>query len=81
VKGIFVLFAISTLLVGCSEYIRRNEMSGGEILYRSRCSACHMLIKREALSKDGWRIAVERYGKNLKEEEKEAILEYLAGGE
>jgi hypothetical protein len=73
-----VLFlTIIPLLAGCSGYIRGTELSEGERLYRSRCSACHMLIEKDALSRDGWELAVKRYGEKLKEEEKKKILEYL----
>lgn len=65
------------LFAGCLGYIKGTQMSEGERLYRSRCSACHMLIKRSALSKEGWEIAVKRYGAKLKEREKELIIEYL----
>lgn len=76
-KFILLILTITPLLAGCSEYIRGTDMSEGERLYRSRCSACHMLIKKDALSKDGWELAVKRYGGKLSEEDKRKIIEYL----
>jgi len=76
-----VILAIYTLLAGCSGYIRGTELSEGEKLYRSRCSACHMLIEKNALSKDGWELAVKRYGSKLSEEQKRKIVEYLTQSE
>lgn len=59
------------LVAGCV------TLSQGERLYRSRCSACHMLIPPREYSQEGWRYAVDRYGKHLTASEKEEVLEYL----
>lgn len=76
---IWLLIAICSLLLGCSGYMKGAKISEGERLYRSRCSACHMLISRDALSGEGWELAVKRYGAKLKDEEKKKILDYLKG--
>lgn len=76
-KLIFYIMTLTPLLLRCTGYIRDTELSEGEKLYRSRCSACHMLIEKNELSKDGWELAVKRYGDKLKEEDKRKILEYL----
>lgn len=65
------------LLASCTGYIKGDQMAEGERLYRSRCSACHMLIEKSALSREGWEIAVKRYGAKLKEDERNQIIEYL----
>ncbi len=80
-KLILFILTINTLLPGCSKYIRGTGLSEGEKLYRSRCSACHILIDKDALSRDGWELALRRYGGKLTEDEKRKIIKYLTGSE
>jgi len=57
----------------------------GEELVNTRCTVCHTRERIDAASKDraGWEATVDRmisYGAQLTPEEREAVLDYLAGG-
>ena len=55
------------------------EMSGGEMLYRAKCSSCHNIIEPSRHGKETWEIYVDEYGKKMTIEEKRAVLQYLVG--
>ncbi|HEY4717041.1 MAG TPA: cytochrome c [bacterium] len=74
----YLLIVLGPLCLACSSLIKSTDkISDGERLYRSKCSACHMLIERERLSKEGWKAAVEKYGAKLTEEDRSKILQHL----
>lgn len=61
-----------------------SEVLDGKKLIDERCAVCHTLEKVQSAQKDraGWEITVERMiqsGARLTEEEKNAVIDYLAG--
>lgn len=54
-----------------------REMSEGELLYRSKCSVCHIPLKPESRPCGVWEKYVERYAPTLSPEEREKMLRYL----
>jgi hypothetical protein len=77
-KLLFLLFGTVGLLVlvyGCQEMA--VKMSGGEMLYRAKCSSCHKLIAPWRFEKEKRHRYVDKYGKKMTDEEKRVVLEYL----
>ena len=74
----FIFIFVFAMIVGC-QYMG-VEMSDGERLYRSKCSSCHNIIAASEYDKLTWEKYIDKYDKKLKREEKELMLEYLAGG-
>lgn len=56
---------------------KKKPLSESERLYRSKCASCHRLLPPKKYSDEKWEEYVIKYGKKLKEEEKQRILEYL----
>jgi cytochrome c5 len=66
------------LVYGCHNMAR--EMSCGEMLYRAKCSSCHNVIAPKDHDPEEWHLYVERYGREMTDEEKGTVLHYLTGG-
>jgi hypothetical protein len=64
------------LVYGCQNMA--VQMSGGEKLYRAKCSSCHRVIAPGDHDEEEWRLYVDKYGKKMTDEEKKVVLEYLA---
>ena len=58
-----------------------KNFSNSEILYRGKCSSCHNLIEPTRFDKEAWHLYIDKYGQEMKDEEKELLLEYLTGSE
>lgn len=56
---------------------KSSRFKEGDRLYRSKCTSCHRLLPPEDYPMEQWQEYVEKYGKKIKEEEKNKILEYL----
>ena len=79
---LFCVFGVVCLLIfvyGCAKMAK--PMSDGEALYRSKCSSCHNTIPPSRYDKEDWRGYIDKYGRKMTDEEKRAVLEYLADTE
>jgi len=56
-----------------------KPMDAGEIMYGRKCSSCHNLIEPSRFDKEQWKYYVDKYGKKMTNEEKQLLLDYLAG--
>ncbi|MHC4642275.1 MAG: c-type cytochrome [Planctomycetota bacterium] len=63
------------LVYGCQNMA--VQMSGGEKLYRAKCSSCHSVIAPGNHDEEQWCLYVDKYGKKMTDEEKRIVLEYL----
>lgn len=54
-------------------------MDEGAIMYSRKCSSCHNLIEPSRFDKEQWQYYVDKYGKKMTIEEKQLLLDYLAG--
>jgi hypothetical protein len=52
--------------------------SDNEILYRAKCSSCHNLIEPVDFEKATWWPYIQKYGQEMKSEEKQRLLNYLS---
>lgn len=73
------LFIILTILAFSSVAFaaKKSPMTEGERLYRRKCASCHRLLPPKKYSDEKWEEYVIKYGKKIKEQDKQKILEYL----
>jgi hypothetical protein len=74
---IFGAIGLFTLIYGCQSMA--VQMSGGERLYRAKCSSCHNIIEPRCHDEETWHKYVEEYGKKMTAREKRLVLQYLVG--
>ena len=74
---ILVIMCPLMLVYGCQNMA--VQMSGGEKLYRAKCSSCHSVISPGDHDEENWRMYVGKYGKKMTEEEKRIVIEFLTG--
>jgi hypothetical protein len=55
------------------------QMSEGQRLYQAKCSSCHNLVEPERFDYLQWRSYIDKYGSKLSAEQKQFMLDYLAG--
>jgi hypothetical protein len=75
-----LLLVIGTCLVvlaGC--FGLGVQMGEGQRLYHAKCSSCHNLVEPERFDYQQWRSYVDKYGDELSAEQKQVMLDYLAG--
>jgi len=63
------------LIYGCQNMA--VQMSYGEMLYRAKCSSCHNIIEPNYHDQQTWDIYVDKYGRKMTAEEKQAVLQYV----
>lgn len=68
-----IILANSSVVIA----VEKSPLKESERLYRSKCASCHRLLPPKKYSDEKWEEYVIKYGKKLKEEEREKILEYL----
>ncbi len=76
---LFALLTVLPLFYSCQNVAK--NFSKSEILYSGKCSSCHNLIEPARFDKETWRLYIDKYGQEMKDEEKELLLDYLTGGE
>ncbi|MHC4535356.1 MAG: hypothetical protein ACYS6K_15505 [Planctomycetota bacterium] len=81
-KSLLLLFGAVGLFMsihGCQSMA--IQMSVGEKLYRAKCSSCHNIIEPSCHNNETWQKYVDEYGRKITIEEKQLVLEYLAGSD
>ena len=61
--------------IGCQE---SNQLPTAQKLYSSKCSSCHRLIPPEKHTPAEWKLYIDRYGKKLTNDQKNALLTHLS---
>ena len=77
-KRLLICLIILLFCYSCQD--RTKNFTKSEILYRGKCSSCHNLIEPIRFDKKTWHLYIEKYGQEMKNEEKELLLNYLTGG-
>ena len=72
-------FGTCLLIYGCHNMAK--PMGKGEIMYSRKCSSCHNLIEPSLFDKEQWQYYVDKYGKKMTNEEKQLLVDYLAGSQ
>jgi len=75
--GFLIILGFLLVVYGCSS-ISQN-MSSGQRLYSSKCASCHILIEPCAFDEKTWEVYIHKYGEHMTNEEKQVLLDYLAG--
>jgi cytochrome c5 len=75
----FGAVGLSISIHGCQSVA--VQMSDGEMLYRAKCSSCHNIIEPNRYNNETWQKYVDEYGKKMTIEEKQLVLQYLAGSD
>ena len=76
---LFGTIGLFILIHGCR--IMAVQMSDGEKLYRAKCSSCHNIIEPDRHDRQTWDKYVDEYGRKMTIEEKQLVLDYLAGSD
>jgi hypothetical protein len=75
--GIFALLLQSCILMhGCSNTAGSFVAADGYSLYASKCGSCHRLLSPQDYTTDRWRTYVDKYGKKMTQQQKQAVLNY-----
>lgn len=77
-------FTFDAMMMG-EDMMDEGAMISGDELVNTRCTVCHSRDRIDNASKDqaGWTATVDRmigYGANLTDAERQALIDYLAGG-
>jgi hypothetical protein len=75
----FAFLTTLSILHGCQSLAK--DFSASEILYSSKCSACHNLIEPGRFGYETWSVYIEKYGKEMTDKEKQLLLDYLTNYE
>ncbi len=78
-RWLFAAVGLCTLVYGCHNMAAK--MTYGERLYRAKCSSCHNIIAPSQFDQVTWQLYIDKYGEKLTNQEKETLLQYLAGSE
>lgn len=73
------LLIASPLFYSCQNVTR--SFSNSETLYASKCSSCHNLIEPDRFDGKTWQRYIDKYGKEMTNEEKSLLLAYLTGSQ
>lgn len=78
-RGALFIILMTFVIVSSALAAEKRPLTEGERLYRSKCASCHRLLPPKKYSDEKWEEYVIKYGKKIKEEERQKILEYLKG--
>jgi len=74
-----IVLGFAMLLFGCMAATKPAfaEERNPDLLYRTKCTACHRVYPPRNYTYQKLQIYVARYGKGFSDEERRSILEYL----
>lgn len=74
-----ILLQLYMLICGCSSPPPQSHLTSNpnKRLYSAKCGSCHRLLPPQDYSAETWVHYVDKYGKQMTDQEKQQVLNYL----